>query len=572
MNKHLKRLVIFVVSAALLVGGVYGGLTVYRNSNAKPVNVYQVMNFAGEYGWMDQKETNGSVRMENMQKIYLSGTQTVTEVFVTEGQQVKAGDPLLSFDTTLEQLDVEKAEIALEKLKMERDSQISLQERLNNASITEDLEAYVKSLERQLEQAYAGMPEPSYPAIPLGEWTEESPRYIERARTVDPAALLDESGLDHIFVVLTDVSGGQYTGYHGLEIIRATPGEFEAMEREEESVPGEDASVPEESTSGDASTEDAEPAPEESAVPEESSAEESSFEEEQEEKVIRVSLFDAAPLEAQMPEEPEIIATLNQKIQWAYAAMSESYTREELAQLKIDTAKNIRDMELQIRIDEVNLARLQAEISDGVVKAGLDGVIERVLPIEEMNAFSMEAVLVLSGGGGYYVTGTVSEFDRENLQIGQPVTLSSWTGAFAEGSIVEIGDRPVEQGGWSMGNNNVSWYPFKVFADASYELQEGDWINISYGTYEEDTTDRWYLQSFFIRSENGRQYVYKRGESGLLVKQYITTGKVMGEQVEIRSGLTREDWIAFPYGADVREGAKTQEAQPDQLYNDGKAI
>ena len=46
----------------------------------------------------------------------------------------------------------------------------------------------------------------------------------------------------------------------------------------------------------------------------------------------------------------------------------------------------------------------------------------------------------------------------------------------------------------------------------------------------------------------------------LLKKQYVVTGRtVYGSAVEIKSGLTEEDMIAFPYGKDVVEGALTTE-------------
>ena len=130
MPKALKRILIIILVLALVAGGTYGGLTIYRNMNRQPVNVYQVSNFAQTNMWMDQSESSGSVKMDNMQKIYLSSTQTVTEVFVREGQKVKIGDPLLAFDTTLSKLDVEKAEIALEKQKMELSNQEKILEKI----------------------------------------------------------------------------------------------------------------------------------------------------------------------------------------------------------------------------------------------------------------------------------------------------------------------------------------------------------------------------------------------------------------------------------------------------------
>lgn len=42
-----------------------------------------------------------------------------------------------------------------------------------------------------------------------------------------------------------------------------------------------------------------------------------------------------------------------------------------------------------------------------------------------------------------------------------------------------------------------------------------------------------------------------------------------GSYTQIRGGLTIDDYVAFPYGRDVVEGAHTQEATTDQLYNYG---
>ena len=41
----------------------------------------------------------------------------------------------------------------------------------------------------------------------------------------------------------------------------------------------------------------------------------------------------------------------------------------------------------------------------------------------------------------------------------------------------------------------------------------------------------------------------------------------MGTFLQIKSGLSTKDWIAFPYGADVKEGAKTSEAGYADLYS-----
>ena len=51
----------------------------------------------------------------------------------------------------------------------------------------------------------------------------------------------------------------------------------------------------------------------------------------------------------------------------------------------------------------------------------------------------------------------------------------------------------------------------------------------------------------------------KQDSNNCLVKQYVKTGKTLyGSSVEIVSGLTKEDKIAFPYGKSAKEGVKVK--------------
>ena len=74
------------------------------------------------------------------------------------------------------------------------------------------------------------------------------------------------------------------------------------------------------------------------------------------------------------------------------------------------------------------------------------------------------------------------------------------------------------------------------------------------------------IETRFIRQDDGGSYVYRRGEDQLLHKQYVTTGVVQWGYTEIKSGLTVDDWIAFP-GKDVKENAETIESDnSDDFY------
>ena len=47
----------------------------------------------------------------------------------------------------------------------------------------------------------------------------------------------------------------------------------------------------------------------------------------------------------------------------------------------------------------------------------------------------------------------------------------------------------------------------------------------------------------------------------------MQTGRSLwGSYTQIRGGLTIDDYVAFPYGKDVSDGARTVEATPQDLY------
>ena len=49
-----------------------------------------------------------------------------------------------------------------------------------------------------------------------------------------------------------------------------------------------------------------------------------------------------------------------------------------------------------------------------------------------------------------------------------------------------------------------------------------------------------------------------KDNNGKLEKQDVVTGSILwGSYIEIKSGLTLDDYVAFPYGKNVKEGTAT---------------
>ena len=234
--------------------------------------------------------------------------------------------------------------------------------------------------------------------------------------------------------------------------------------------------------------------------------------------------------------------------------------------MRSDKEKEIKDLQFQIKMAEAEYAIKKTEMETGEVRAQIDGTVVSLLSEEEAK-LTMQPLMKLSGGGGFYMEGSVSELEKEKLQIGQEVTVNDWnTGMQYTGTIQSVGDFPAADGYWNgMGNPNASYYPFTVFIDGSADLQEGAYVNVMYSTA---TTEQGiYLENPFLRTEQGKSYVYVRGGDGKLEKRFVTTGKSLwGSYTEVLDGLTAEDYIAFPYGKTVAEGADTVESDLSALY------
>ena len=120
MRKNKQKKIFISAIAIILVGamgfGTWYGMT---HSQKDPVLVVPFSEVGMTEYWGDNMESHGPVSSDNIQTVFLSDTQKVTEVLVKEGDTVKKGDPLMTFDTTLSALDLERKRLEVEKAKLE---------------------------------------------------------------------------------------------------------------------------------------------------------------------------------------------------------------------------------------------------------------------------------------------------------------------------------------------------------------------------------------------------------------------------------------------------------------------
>lgn len=105
----MKKKVITITAAAAAGTALLCGTVVFAVNSAgrKTVTVIPVSDLSGYYGSSGMNSTSGMITSDVSQNIYPAENQTVKEVFVQEGDIVKEGDPLVSFDMTMTSLELE---------------------------------------------------------------------------------------------------------------------------------------------------------------------------------------------------------------------------------------------------------------------------------------------------------------------------------------------------------------------------------------------------------------------------------------------------------------------------------
>lgn len=615
MKKQNKKKIIITVTAVVLVAAI--GLGVWfgvSRGRSEPVKVFAFNSVGMTEYWGDSQESYGPVSTDKIQTVFLSSTQTVTEMKVAQGDMVKKGDVLMTFDTTLSDLQLERKRLEVEKLKLDLEtaqkklkdirnmkpmSIVSPDDFDNSDEDSGDEGDLKKDYELSYDPAYDG----SKPSKALICWLRVTTgdEEVRMTPTVDDALLEEARQQAEKF---RNENQPDPTEPSTEPTTESTTESTTEPATEPPTQPGtEPPTQPSTEPPTQPSTEASTPSTEETSEGEGGEHSSASAAENPDEKptitvnsyymVIKATegnkrmgarvvwqgmyirkvgsgftfqFFDATGVPDHMatdPDDPDNTDPTDPDM----PDPGSGYTAAQLAQMRSEQEKTIKETKFKIKMAEADYKIMQTEMSDGNIYAEFDGKVVSVLTEEEAKTQN-QPVLKVSGGGGFYIQGSVSELEKDKMQIGQEVTVNDWnTGMTYTGKIVSMGDFPTNSDGWNgSGNPNVSYYPFTVFVDETADLQAGMYVSIQYSSAESENGI--YLENPFIRTENGQSYVYVQGAGGKLEKRFVTTGKALwGSYTEIRSGLTVDDLIAFPYGKNLKEGAPTVESDVSDLYS-----
>lgn len=225
--------------------------------------------------------------------------------------------------------------------------------------------------------------------------------------------------------------------------------------------------------------------------------------------------------------------------------------REALAQ---SIAKDIREKEVQYRQLGLDIQKLQMQGAEGLLFATVNGTVKEVNDYE--TTATGEVLISVEGGTGLYVMMVLGEMDLDKYPVGTEVTGYSYdSNQDVTARVRKVNTMPLTTTYYSGSSSALnSGYLIELDIVGDIELRVGEYIEFS-GYQSFADSGAIYLNAAYIREIDGEDCIFI-ARDGVLVKEKVKTGKRVYSYVElIGSTLTAEDYIAFPYGKKVREGA-----------------
>lgn len=573
-----KGIIITSICAFTLVG-----IKFYLNSTNK-IDVNSVSTLNTGY-WDNPSTSTGFVSNSDTQSVLYDASKTITQVFVQEGQQVNAGDPLLSYDlTTLQsavdtsQLDVEKAQNAIALAEHE------LKKLLNTTPIPDVVEE--PEIQDHTPAPLPGVPEKNgnglYPYIlslsqaeknftaykiyytsTTSEAPEKGPH--EEASLWKEERETKESNNTCWYWIEYTYTDGSTNAYDPKDVVeyysdkqqipnkeiflagtKQNPYVFKLSENQG-FVYGKlflDNANLNQHLRFDVYTNDGDI--------------DSSW-------LVRCDKFttiqsinegDMYSVISHTKEEQKYVEVEQKPSQ----DLSSGYTEIELAKAIRDKKQELKTLDLGLKKAQLSLSENKALLNDGVIRAKRSGIVRNIKKtsdsLQDGNTF-----LEVAGGQGTYIKGSISELMLNQIKVGDTISAYCWTsGETFDAKIQSIDTVPSSNSNYNgSGNPNVSYYDFEAYAKDASKIQAGEYLELTFNSAGDTTSSIW-LSKAYVKQEGNKYYVLK-DVHGKLKKQYVTVGKIVwGDTMEIKDGLSDTDYIAFAYSKNAKEGVKTQKS------------
>lgn len=277
-------------------------------------------------------------------------------------------------------------------------------------------------------------------------------------------------------------------------------------------------------------------------------------------------------LEASIENFKEQIKTLEQALGTVGGTTKLQYTIE-IQSTQVD----LKEAEIKLKTKENEVKKSEELLKNASVTSPVDGRVQNISEGETDRNGQPLPYITIQQIGSYRVKGVLGELQRGAIAEGSRVEILSrtnaeqkWTGTV---TLVDY-ENPSQDGGMSSsmvmmgpgsGNemNTTSKYPFYVELDGTEGLILGQHVYVQQLTEGGQATGPCISASFICYNEDGSAYVWAE-KGGKLEKRPVELGEYnsMTDAQEITSGLSMDDYIAFPDPTTCVEGASTTREMP----------
>ena len=599
MDKKLKIAVIGGGTVLVLGAGIWFGAKHFRKTT---VPVYSMEELAQEV-WGNTTSLEGSVSSNVSQQVRLMDKQIVSQVHVTEGQEVKEGDPLLTYDMTLVNIALEMEKINKQQLEVKKKGLEQELKDLKNgkwSSVSANKEYNLEFLggakkEWKLVQTAEpegngevttppegneGEPkpptgEPEQPVLPEGGEGETNPPSEDPDPELPPATKAIAYSRLYWDISLEDPIPP--AAEDNVLVEMAVPYKKEGntlyfLCKKDVWVQGAFLNQ----IAGFRLGEEKEEAPLNCVL-------EQHIEDKVEEPMLSQMTIYGEKIEERFKpdtwyrsklglsewEEVPIPGVEEPGGEIFFPTPGESiiggYSKEELNKAIGEKEREIATAGLDIREADLKIKKVEQKLQDETIRSTINGVVKKVGdPLKgEING---EPFIVVESSSGVYIKGYLSEDMLGKVKPGQVVSGMAYESMMPfQAEVKEVSPYPADD--YAMYNNReVTYYPFTAFIQDSTGLKDREMVTMDL-PQEDGAISGIFLSKEYVRSKDGEDYVLKEGKNGKLVKQPVRTGRTFyGSLIEIKEGVTKEDYVAFPYGKKVKEGAKAKKSTLAELY------
>ena len=249
------------------------------------------------------------------------------------------------------------------------------------------------------------------------------------------------------------------------------------------------------------------------------------------------------------------------------------------------TSSSIKEEEYNLSAKDLEIQKMQESIDKAIVTSPMNGVIKKIgsystsssssdddyddyedydsgMDMNSESGDSNSGFITIIAEGDYRIRGIADETNIYSFTSGTPVILRSrvdesvvWKGSVSK---VDMEPRQNNSDYSYDSGESASKYNFYVNPESTDDMILGQhlFIELDYGQSEKK--EGLYLPSYMLVQAEENYFVWRQNSEGTIEKAQVTVGEYdeEGDTYEIKSGLSLDDYIAYP-SDDVAEGNPT---------------